>query len=59
MSDKVQVEVVGKSKSEIAYAMAQLILISIENKNWENVKRDEYLRTVVQCVRALNGIDPN
>ena len=57
MAETVQVEIGGKSKSEVAYEMARLILTSLEAKErYKDVTRKEYLRTVAQCVDALNGI---
>jgi hypothetical protein len=60
MAEKIEVEVTGKSKSEVAYEMTRLIFISLEKKShYEGVTRKEYLKTIVQCVDALNGIGPD
>jgi hypothetical protein len=60
VADKIEVEVTGKSKSEVAYEMARLILSTLENKDrYKDVTRNEYLKTVAQCVDALNGIGPS
>jgi hypothetical protein len=56
MTDKASLELA--SKSQVAVQMAETIIISIENKSWDKITRDQYLRTVVQCVDALNGINP-
>jgi hypothetical protein len=57
MADRIDVEVTGKSKSEIAYQMAHLILVTLEQKpHYQGVTRKEYLSTVAQCVDALNGV---
>lgn len=59
MAESLQVEVTGKSKSEVAQEMARLIHVVLEQKpNFQGVSRTEYLKTVVQCVDALNGIGP-
>ena len=60
MAEKIEVEVTGKSKSEIAYEMTRLIYITLEKKShYEGVTRKEYLKTIAQCVDALNGIGPD
>jgi hypothetical protein len=60
MADNLQVEVTGKSKAEVAYDMTRLILQVLENKDrYKGVTRAEYLKTVVQCVDALNGVNPS
>lgn len=33
-------------------------LLNLEGKNSANLKREEYLKTVAQCVRALQGYEP-
>ena len=60
MAETVQVEVTGKSKAEVAQEMARLIFVVMERKtNFQGVTRNEYLKTVVQCVDALNGVGPD
>lgn len=57
MAEKIEVEVAGKSKSEVAYDMTRLIFVTLEKKShYEGVTRKEYLKTVAQCVDALNAI---
>ena len=59
MAEKIEVEVTGKSKSEVAYEMARLIYVTLEQKShYHGVTRNEYLKTIAQCVDALNGIPP-
>jgi len=60
MAEKVNVELTtGKSKSEVAFDMARLILLSMEKRELKDIKRTEYLKTIVQCVDALGGIAPS
>lgn len=60
MADNLQVEVTGKSKAEVAQEMTRLIFVTLEKKpHYEGVNRLEYLKTVVQCVDALNGVNPS
>jgi hypothetical protein len=60
MADNLQVEVTGKSKAEVAQEMTRLIFVTLEKKShFEGVTRSEYLKTVVQCVDALNGVNPS
>jgi len=57
MADKIQLD--GMGAERVAMEMAYNIILNIENKSWEQTTRVEYLKTVVQCVRALKGIDPS
>jgi hypothetical protein len=57
VADKVTVELGGKSKYEVARAMAQSIL-ELENKWGPQLTRQEYLKTVLQCIQVLSGIEP-
>jgi hypothetical protein len=50
------IEQLGMAK--VAMDMAHYILLNIENRDPERITRDEYLRTVVQCVEALRGVAP-
>jgi hypothetical protein len=59
MADKIDVDVTGKSKYEVAQEMTRTILWTIERKeHFQGVTRQEYLTTVLQCVTALNGVNP-
>jgi len=58
MADKIKVDVTGKSLYEVAESMATTILISIENKSWSKITRQEYLDTMLQCIRTLHGLPP-
>jgi hypothetical protein len=60
MADKIDVEVTGKSKYEVAYDMARLILTTLESKeHYKGVTRQEYLMAVYQSIAALNGSRPS
>lgn len=59
MADKIDVDVTGKSKYEVAADMARLILITIEDKNWKDISRKDYLAAVAQSIDALGGIHPH
>jgi hypothetical protein len=48
----------GKSISEVSVEMATTILISIEDKSWSKLNRQEYLQTVYECGEVLRGIEP-
>jgi hypothetical protein len=52
MTEKVEVEIGGKSKYEAALQMARRIL-ELEKKT--DITRQEYLTTVYQCITVLNG----
>ena len=41
IADHIDVDVTGKSKFEVAEEMAYHILINMEKKSWETVKREE------------------
>ena len=56
MADKAILEI--SNKDQVAVDMAATILISMEKKNWGQITRQDYLRTVVQCADALRGINP-
>jgi hypothetical protein len=58
MSDKVEVEVTGKSKYEVAQEMARLILTVMEQREIKSIKRSEYLLAVAQSIAALHGSPP-
>lgn len=44
--------------SKVAKEMAEFILFNLEEKYQNQVSREEYLRTVHQCVMALKGYSP-
>jgi len=54
VADKLDVEVTGKSKFQVAEEMARYILFSIEKKSG-NVTRKEYLKAVEQSIYVLGG----
>ena len=58
MADKLDVEVTGKSKYEVAHLMATQILFSVENKKWDGITRQEYLKAHYDALRALEGYIP-
>lgn len=54
MAERLDVEVTGKSKFQVAEEMARYILFSIEKKSG-NVTRKEYLKAVEQSLYVLSG----
>jgi hypothetical protein len=59
MTDKIDVEVTGKSRFEVAHTMAYEILFRIETKSgWDSVTRSEYLNAIVDSMLALNYSRP-
>lgn len=56
MADKVKVELGGKSKYDVAYTMANDILFSFEKK--QTATREEFLKTVWECIHVLDGNHP-
>jgi hypothetical protein len=56
MADKLEVEVTGKSKAEVAHQMAIQILFSVESKKWGQFSRTEYLNAHADAVDALQGV---
>jgi hypothetical protein len=59
MADKIDVDVTGKSKYEVAQGMAYDILFRIEEKNgWKAISRADYLNAVVDSMLALAGSRP-
>jgi hypothetical protein len=55
MSEKLEVEVTGKSKYEVAHQMAHNIIHLIDKKKYADVSRQEYLRAVSESLTVLNG----
>lgn len=55
MSEKVKVELGGKSKYEVAKDMAELIFALEGRANLSGIKREEYLRAVHQSLVVLEG----
>jgi hypothetical protein len=49
----------GKSKYETAKELADLILLVIEKKDHKSLSRKEYLKTVYECIRVLDGNEPD
>lgn len=56
MAEKINVEVTGKSQFEVAYEMAKFILVNMEGRQVRNIKRQELLHLVADCIEALRGI---
>lgn len=56
MAEKIDVEVAGKSQFEVAYEMARFILTNMEGRQVKNIKRQELLHLVADCIEALRGI---
>ena len=55
MAEKLEVEVTGKSKYEIAHLMAYNIVTVIDKKKLSEISRREYLKAVADSVQALQG----
>lgn len=58
MAEKVEVEIGGRSKSEIAHLIALNIIRDIEGKSLKEFGRNEYLKVVWQATLALSGQHP-
>jgi hypothetical protein len=56
MAEKIDVQVTGKSKYEVAHLMAVQILTVIEKKKLEQVTRQEYLNAHADASDALGGV---
>jgi hypothetical protein len=56
MADKLEVEVTGQSKYEVAHKMAINILTHMEKKKLSDVTRKEYLTAVAQAINALHSV---
>jgi hypothetical protein len=56
MAERIDVEVTGKSQSEVAHDMAKFILINMEGRQVKRIKRQEFLHLVADCIEALRGI---
>jgi hypothetical protein len=54
MAEKVNVEIGGRSKYEMAIQMADTILLTIEKKKLSEVSRQQYLEAVYQSIVVLN-----
>lgn len=58
MSEKIEVEVTGKSKYEVAHQMAHNIITLIDKKKISEVSRQHYLQAVSESTTVLNGSWP-
>ena len=58
MADKVEVEVTGQSKYEVAHRIA-INILTAENGSVMKSGRKAYLTTVVEAIDALSGIRPS
>ncbi|MDH2402109.1 hypothetical protein QCM77_19400 [Bradyrhizobium sp. SSUT18] len=56
MADRIDVDVTGKSKYEVAHEMARFILINMENREVKSIKRQEFLHLIADCVDALHTV---
>ncbi len=45
----------GKTTSQVAMEMAHFLILNVEGKEIKQIKRDDYLATIAQCVDALGG----
>jgi hypothetical protein len=55
VAEKIEVDMTGRSKYDIAHLMAVQILTVIEKKKLEQVSRTEYLNAHADAIIALNG----
>ena len=55
MAEKIEVDMTGRSRYDIAHLMAIQILTVIEKKKLEQVSRTEYLNAHADAIKALNG----
>jgi len=55
MAEKVNVEIGGKSKYEVAKQMAEFIFDLEGNASMRGVTRQQYLRAVSECMNVLEG----
>jgi hypothetical protein len=56
MADKLDVQVTGRSKYEVAHQMAINILEVIGKKKLNEVSRKDYLNAVSEAIDALAGV---
>jgi hypothetical protein len=56
VADKLDVQVTGKSKYEVAHEMAINILTVMEKKKYADITRKEYLTAVSQAIDALHAV---
>ena len=59
MADKVDVEVTGKSKYEVAHEMAMQILLTVESRKWGSFNRADYLKAHYDALMVLEGNSPH
>jgi len=55
MPEKINIQVSGKSKYEIAHEMAIQILLNVEKKSWGDFNRIDYLQAHRDALRILDG----
>lgn len=58
MTEKVEVEMGGQSKYQIAHVIALNIIHQIQQKKLAQVTRKEYLQAVSDAIVVLNGGSP-
>lgn len=58
MADKIDVEVTGRSKYEIAHQIAINIISGCEDSSISKVGRKHYLNAVADAIDALHSIRP-
>jgi hypothetical protein len=59
MAEKVNVELGGKSKYQVAQDMARLIFELEDKINFRDVTRKEYLQAVYESILVLDGHSPS
>ena len=55
MADSTTFHIAENSPEQVAYKMADKVLIDIERKSWDSITRQEYLDTYADCLNAVQG----
>lgn len=55
MSDKPVVHIGENSPEHVAYELTQRIFTRIEQRNYEDITRKEFLDTYAECLHAVRG----
>lgn len=59
MAEKIDVEITGKSQLEVAYEMAQFVLVNMESRQVKNIKREELLHLVATASKPCAASGSN
>lgn len=57
MADQPDIHFGENSPEKIAYDLTHLILISVEDRRWNQLNRAQVLRTYAQCLYVVRGGD--